>query len=178
VQVREPIPVASDAEIRDRPYHHAQEIDDGADVLKDRAQLCFAKVKNSEAGCLGQTARSLRASAIAAGLGAKEELGELPVCAGADLLRQVRPTRPNDSRDLDSAAKGSGASSATSTTVTASGASRRLASSTLGGHDSVAARVRGRALARCRTSANTSPPPVRMSRTASAVAIRAVSMGA
>ncbi len=71
-------------------------------------------------------------------------------------------------RSKESAGNGRAASSATWTTRAPSGASFRRASSTFGGHDSVAARTGGGA----GIPASTSPPPVWMSSAARARPIR------
>ncbi len=80
--------------------HLAQEVHHRADVEELHAQRALPQVDDLEPHRLRRPAGARRAAALVDRLGPHQEVRQLAIGARADLLRQIRPARPQDPGDL------------------------------------------------------------------------------
>src|SRR6185437_748511 len=101
VQLDQPVTVALHAEVRHRPDHLAQEVDDGADVEELGAHPLHPQIDDPQPGGLGLGAHGVR---VKLGpfllLRPDEVLHQLAHRGGADVLREVGAAGPEHPKDL------------------------------------------------------------------------------
>lgn len=184
MQCTQPIVVALDGEVRQKPDHLAQKVDDGTDVEEFHPQPLHLQVDDLEAGVGDAGAHNLRVLIGPVVFSRPEEmLAQVPQRGRSDVLGEVTAASPENPGNLGppsgagwrlvtrsnaASAKGSGGLSPVMTTTAPSGCSRLVAIAALGGHASVATMVGGKLPA----PASTSPPPVSRSKAAVAFASR------
>ena len=100
VQAAELVAVAVGGEARHGPGHLAQEVHDGGHVEELDPERAGLAGRRPRARPPRRCPRPQRAAALVHRLRPHHEVGQLPIGAGADLLGQIRPARPQHPGDL------------------------------------------------------------------------------